>query len=93
MQSLASSPETLEIKEEQRLDTLPLGLVEVRRIELLSESTSAHLSPSAASDLELRIGKRPKAGYSVNYPFSSVMLKGVGITFSCMNDARISACR
>ena len=44
------------------------SMVEMARIELASESTSAGVSPSAAFDLKVRFHARPKAGSHIGYP-------------------------
>ena len=43
-------------------------MVEVMGIEPMSESVSSGLSPSAASDLLIRLGARPEAGWRLSYP-------------------------
>ena len=56
----------------EKRGTRPLfrSMVEVAGIEPASESISSGLSPSAASDLLIRLGNRPEAGYCLSYPVS-----------------------
>jgi len=51
---------------------MPQGpkMVEMAGVEPASESISNGLSPSAASDLLIRLGSRPKAGCCLSYPVS-----------------------
>ena len=68
-------------------------MVEVVGVEPTSENISVYFSPSAAPHLLFRFQNRRKAGCSVGYPFSPPCLKECGMTFSCINDARVPACR
>ena len=56
-------------------------LVEMAGIEPASESISSGLSPSAASDLKFRLGKRPEAGYCLSYPVIPLCCREVHIRF------------
>ena len=56
-------------------------MVEMRRIELLSESISKGLSPSAVNVLKLRLDKRPLTGYCLSYPVSPLWYRELPQSF------------
>ena len=56
-------------------------MVEMRRVELLSESISAGISPSAVNDLKFRFSGRPLTGCRSGYPVSPLKYREIPQSF------------